>query len=253
VCFCLYLASASEPPLIPSSGYQPGTGNISTSRWRLAHIGDGLRKKFILPCITELDADVGCGCAFRSQGPDQPGVMTEHLPFSKSTIQRALRMLVEEGVLRCKTKLGKGQTAKYSLVDEKRLKEAEGGGSKSVMTPVSEGAGSGSKPDMGGGSNSDMGGSKPDMGGSNPDNNTTLIETPLKEPCLKEPGYVDAGLPSQPSSDKLKQVKDVHPFATPVTKSGKGTGTEKSQKPKLSGTGSGPSNLQKPGSDQNGA
>jgi hypothetical protein len=80
---------------------------------------------------------------------------------------------------------------------------------------------------------------------SNPDNNTILIETPLKEPCLKEPGYVDAGLPTTVSNtskaDKLKQVKAVNPFSAPVFKSGKGTGPEKSQQSKLSDKSSGSS------------
>ena len=96
-----------------------------------------------------------------------------------------------------------------------------------------------------GGPKSDMPGPNPDMGGPNPDNNTILIENPLVEPCLKDPCYVDAGLPTSPTKsltpDKLKQVKDVHPFAKPIFKTGKGTGSEKSQKSKLSDKGSGPS------------
>jgi len=201
-----------------------------------------------------------------------PGELTKHLPFSKSTIQRALRMLVDKKVLRCKTKPGKGQTAKYALVDEKRLTEQGQGGSKSDML-LDEGGSNpdrvsseneeegGSKPDMGGGSNpdrgrskSDMPGSKPDMGGSfsdmggsNPDNNTILIENLLEEPRLKEPGYVEPGLPNTVSTssktEKLKQVRDVHPFAQPIFKTGKGTGSAKSQQSKLSGTGSGPPQL----------
>jgi len=71
MCFCLYLATASEPPLIPGQGYQPGTGKISTDRGRIerGQMGDVLRQKFMLPCITEVNSDVGCGCAFRYQGP----------------------------------------------------------------------------------------------------------------------------------------------------------------------------------------
>ena len=72
MCFCLYLATASDPPLIPCLGYQPGTGRICTSRRRIEQslvIGEGLRKKFTLPCITEVGSDVGYGCAFRNQGP----------------------------------------------------------------------------------------------------------------------------------------------------------------------------------------
>jgi hypothetical protein len=80
----------------------------------------------------------------------------------------------------------------------------------------------GSKSDMPD-SNPDMGGSFSDMGGSNPDNNTILIHT-----HLNEPGYVDAGLPTQRvlASDKLKQVKGVYPFAAPLIGSGKGTSVE---------------------------
>ncbi len=68
MCFCLYLATSSEPPLIPSQGFQEGTGKSNTSRWRLERTekGKALRDKFTLPCITDVGSDVGCGCGFRS-------------------------------------------------------------------------------------------------------------------------------------------------------------------------------------------
>ena len=46
MCFCLYLATSSEPPLIPDQGYQPGSGKINASRWRLEQSkkGEGVRK-----------------------------------------------------------------------------------------------------------------------------------------------------------------------------------------------------------------
>lgn len=83
MCFCLYHATASEPPLIPFQGPQPGTGKICTSRRRIEQslvIGDALRKKFTLPCITEVGSDVGCGCAFRNQAPgDVSSTQPNHL------------------------------------------------------------------------------------------------------------------------------------------------------------------------------
>ncbi len=138
-----------------------------------------------------------------------PGDLVEHLPFSKSTMQRALRDLVKAKVLKIKAAPGKGKTAEYALVDETPLTDEEpGSGSK-----LDEG---GSKLDMPG-SKRDMGGSKLDMGGSKLDNNTTLIDNLLKDDPLKDPGYVEPGVPSQPKhtpkTDKLKGVKDVHPFA----------------------------------------
>jgi hypothetical protein len=73
MCFCLYLATVSEPPLIPSQGYLLRTGKISTDRRRIeqGQTADVLRKKFMLPRITEVNSDVGCGCAFPYQGPGE--------------------------------------------------------------------------------------------------------------------------------------------------------------------------------------
>jgi len=67
MCFCLYLATSSEPPLIPDQGYQQGSGKINTSRWRLDQLkkGEGVRNKFTLTCVTDIGSDVGCGCGFR--------------------------------------------------------------------------------------------------------------------------------------------------------------------------------------------
>jgi hypothetical protein len=151
-----------------------------------------------------------------------PGDLVEHLPFSKSTMQRGLRALVNAKVLKIKAVPGKGETAEYALVDETRLTDEE--------------PGSGSKLDEGG-SKLDMPGSKRDMGGSKLDNNTTLIDNLLKDDPLKDPSYVEPGVPSQPKhtlkTDKLNGVKDVHPFARMVAS---GTNTQKPMSSK--GTGS---------------
>ena len=64
MCFCLYLATSSDPPLIPDQGYQQGSGKINTSRWRHDKL-QAVQSKFTLPCITEVGSDVGCGCGFR--------------------------------------------------------------------------------------------------------------------------------------------------------------------------------------------
>jgi hypothetical protein len=77
MCFCLYLATSCEPPLIPDSGYQEGSGKINTSRRWLeqSEKEKAIRNKFTLPCVTHVGSDVGCGCGFRhgvaaSFGPD---------------------------------------------------------------------------------------------------------------------------------------------------------------------------------------
>jgi hypothetical protein len=74
------------------------------------------------------------------------------------------------------------------------------------------------------------------------DNNTTLIENPLVDDLLKDPSYVEPGvstpLTNTPKTDKLKGVKDVHPFARIVASgahtqkpmSSKGTGSAESLK-----------------------
>jgi hypothetical protein len=96
-----------------------------------------------------------------------PGDLVEHLPFSKSTMQRALRDLVKAKVLKIKALPGKGESVEYALVNETRLTDEEpGSGSK-----LDDG---GSKLDMPG-SKRDMGGSILDMRGSKLDNNTTSL------------------------------------------------------------------------------
>jgi len=173
-----------------------------------------------------------------------PRELAKHLPFPKTTLQRALAELVAAKVLKTQEPEVKGGAIEYALVDEKRLDVQE----QAARLPITAG---GPNPDMVGGPNpdeggpdSDMGDPKSDMPGPNPDNNTILIENLLEEPCLKEPGYLDAALSTTVSNssktDKLKQVKAGNPFSAPVFKSGKETGPEKSQmsqksqQPKLS-------------------
>jgi hypothetical protein len=157
-------------------------------------------------------------------------------------MQRALRELVKTKVLKIKAAPGKGETVEYALVDEARLTEEESGsGSNPDMPTVSNPDEGGSKSDMPG-SEPDLSGSKSDMGGSNPDNNTILIENPLVDPRLKDPSYVEPGLPRHPKNtpepDKLKGVKSVHPFRsiqasgthTPNPMSSKGAGSSESAK-----------------------
>jgi predicted transcriptional regulator len=161
-----------------------------------------------------------------------PRELAKHLPFPKTTLQRALADLVKAGVLRAKEPEVNGGTTQYALADEKRLADEKGGGPKLDMVGGPNPDEGGPVSDMGD-PKSDMPGPNPDMGGPNPDNNTILIENPLKEPCLKEPSYVDAALPTTISNssktDKLKQVKSVNPFLAPVFKSGKGTDSESLQ------------------------
>ena len=184
----------------------------------------------------------------RKQDPEytwhsiSPRELAKHLPFPKTDLaagfERTWSMRTSS---KPKRREDKGGAIEYALVDEVRLTDAEKGGSKLDM-------GCGPKPDEGGQCwiwvvpKLDMPGSNPDMGISNLDNNTTLIDNPLVEPCLKDPGYVDPGLPNPisntPKTDKLKGVKDVHPFARIVASgahtqnpmSSKGTGSSDSAK-----------------------
>jgi hypothetical protein len=169
------------------------------------------------------------------------GELSKHLPFSKPTMHRALKQLVDEKVIKPKVAKTKGEVIEYALVDETRLTDEQEGGSNLEMGGVSKLDEGISKLDMGV-SKPDMPISKLDMGISNLANNTILIDYPLKDDPLKDPGYVEPGLPSQPKNspktDKLKGVKDVHPFARIVASgahtqnpvSSKGTGSSGSAK-----------------------
>ena len=179
------------------------------------------------------------------------GELSKHLPFAKATMHRALKVLVDAKVIKSRETESKRGVIEYALVDETRLDDAEEGGSKLDM-------GAGAEPDATVSnldesvSKLDMTVSKPDLTVSNLDmtvskldNNTTLIDNPLKDDPLKDPSYVEPGVSTPPTNtpgtDKLKGVKDVHPFArivasgahTPNPMSSKGTGSaESSQLPK---------------------
>jgi DNA-binding transcriptional regulator YhcF (GntR family) len=115
-----------------------------------------------------------------------PRELAKHLPFPKTTLQRALAELVAAKVIKTTEPEVKGGAIKYALVDEKRLAVEE------EAAPVSTTKGD-PNPDMVGGPNLDeggpvldMGGPKldmpgpnPDMGGPNLDNNTTFNREPL--------------------------------------------------------------------------
>jgi hypothetical protein len=168
-----------------------------------------------------------------------PRELAKHLPFPKTTLQTALANLVNANVIKTKGPEVKGGAIEYALVDETRLENREVGDPNPDMV-------SGPNPDQGG-PVSDMGDPKPDMPGPNPDmggpnldNNTTLIENPLVDDPLKDPSYVEPGLPDNqkhtPETDKLKGVKDVHPFARIVA-----SGTDTQNPMSSKGTGSGES------------
>jgi hypothetical protein len=154
-------------------------------------------------------------------------------------LQTALANLVEANVIKTKASEVKGGAIEYALVDETRLENREVGGPKLDMGGGSNLDEGGPVLDMGG-PKLDMPGPNSDMGGPNLDNNTTLMENPLVDDPLKDPSYVEAGLPDpvshSPKSDKLKGVKDFHPFARIVASgthtqkpmSSKGTGSSKS-------------------------
>ena len=102
--------------------------------------------------------------------------LVEHLPFPKSTMQRALAKLVERESYENASAGRQGRCCEYALVDEARLIDAEGKVGQNWIWDGSNPDEGGSKSDMPG-SKPDMRGSFSDMGGSNPDNNTTLIDT----------------------------------------------------------------------------
>src|ERR1017187_3935631 len=162
------------------------------------------------------------------------GELSKHLPFDKATMHRALKVLVDAKVIKPRETESKRGVIEYALVDETRLNDADEGGSKLDM-------GGGAEPDATV-SNLDETISKLDMTVSKLDNNTTLIENPLVDDLLKDPSYVEPGvstpLTNTPKTDKLKGVKDVHPFARIVASgahtqkpmSSKGTGSAESLK-----------------------
>jgi hypothetical protein len=174
------------------------------------------------------------------------GELSKHLPFDKATMHRALKVLVDAKVIKPRETESKRGVIEYALVDETRLNDAEEGGSKLDM-------GGGAEPDATVSnldetiSKLDMTVSKPDLTVSNLDmtvskldNNTTLIDNLLKDDPLKDPSYVERGVSNPPTNtpktDKLKGVKDVHPFARIVASgthtqnpmSSKGTGSSES-------------------------
>jgi hypothetical protein len=168
-----------------------------------------------------------------------PRELAKHLPFPKTTLQTALANLVEANVIKTKAPEVKGSAIEYALVDETRLDNREVGGPKLDMGGGSNLDEGGPVLDMGD-PKSDMPGPNPDMGGPNLDNDTTLIENPLVDDPLKDPSYVEPGLPDNqkhtPETDKLKGVKDVHPFARIVA-----SGTDTQNPMSSKGTGSGES------------
>ena len=62
MCFCLYLATSSDPPLIDNEG-PVGNGKIATRK--LHEMRQEVRKKFTLAYVTAVGSDVGCGCGYR--------------------------------------------------------------------------------------------------------------------------------------------------------------------------------------------
>lgn len=152
------------------------------------------------------------------------GELSKHLPFDKATMHRAFKTLVDAKVIKSRETESKRGVIEYALIDETRLTEAVasvsnldmGAGSKEGPT-VSKLDETISKLDMTV-SKPDLTVSNLDMTVSNLDNNTILIENLLKEPCLKDPGYVDADLPTTISNslgpDKLKGVKAGHSFCS---------------------------------------
>ena len=179
--------------------------------------------------------------------PVSLGELSKHLPFSKPTIHRAFKTLVDANVIKPRETEFKRGIIEYALVDETRLIRAEEGGPNLDMATASESDATVSKLDESVSeldmtvSKRDFTVSKLDMTVSKLDNNTTLIDNPLKDDPLKDPSYVEPGLPDSQKhaskTDKLKAVKSVHPFrsipgSAPHTRnrmSSKETGSAKSE------------------------
>ena len=179
--------------------------------------------------------------------PVSLGELSKHLPFSKPTIHRAFKTLVDANVIKPRETEAKRGIIEYALVDETRLIRAEEGGPNLDMATASESDATVSKLDESVSkldmtvSKRDFTVSKLDMTVSKLDNNTTLIDNPLKDDPLKDPSYVEPGLPDSQTlaskTDKLKSVKSVHPFrsipgSAPHTRnriSSKETGSAKSE------------------------
>ena len=118
--------------------------------------------------------------------------LAEHLPFSRSTIQRTLDHLVEAGVFVPTQPTDSRQPTLYSLGEAEVVEEVGVAGSNPDLVGKGEEPAQESIQDMAGsipnhaGSNPDMGGSIPNIAGSKQDNYTILIDDCLKDACLKE-------------------------------------------------------------------
>ncbi len=154
-----------------------------------------------------------------------PQALAKHLPYTKSTIQRALKRLTETDpkvLLVYPASTGRG-ALEYSFADKGQLTDDSDAKISTCPNPDVSSSNldrSNANPDMSSpildmsGSNPDMSGSKLDMTGANLDNNTILIETclkasHLKEGSLKEGSFKDASVPfrhtlsSEPKSNEV--------------------------------------------------
>ena len=128
-----------------------------------------------------------------------PTTLAEHLPYTVSTLKRALKHLTDDNtrVLLVRRGVGGHGALEYAFADESRLQGDEmtesGSGPNLDRPQMSRGSDlnmAGSNLDMAS-SNLNMGGPILDMGGPNLDNNTILIDTPLKDTSLEDRKLLD--------------------------------------------------------------
>ena len=163
----------------------------------------------------------------RATNPDyqyhklSPQDLAKHLPYTKSTIHRALKHLTEEGVgvlLFRRPEDGRG-AFEYAFADQTRQNDY--GTAKTTSdpnpdmgSPILDGANA--NLDMGDAnldlscSNPDMGGSKLDMDGANLDNYTILIDNSLKDLCLKEGNLKERSFQSASVSDSFSSPAKIN-------------------------------------------
>lgn len=141
----------------------------------------------------------------RQERPDyrwhrmSPAELATILPFTKSTIARALDNLHSQGVLERRQERGWARGYRYAFKEEKMVQQSLGTrrGSKAHVR--------GSKPELHS-PKSEMHGSNPEMDGSNPDNNTHCKDT-VEDTIGREVGrhyYLER--PAMPSAASVRDL-----------------------------------------------
>jgi DNA-binding MarR family transcriptional regulator len=150
-----------------------------------------------------------------------PQDLAKHLPYTKSTIQRALKHLADSDarVLRVRRPVDGRGAFEYAFADQTKLQlygtaQTTSCPNPDMSSPVLDG--SNANPDMVGSnlelgdSNPDMGGSERDMAGAKLDDNTILIDNSLKAFCLKEGSLKEESFQSACVSGSFSSLADAN-------------------------------------------